>query len=262
MVEESKTAAAQAITVTKDVDSEEEKKEAEPNESAKLIADTKAQLAAHEPGSMLAELDASIAAFKRKMDMMQIQVIGSLGRATRADPKEVRKLQQQIRDSWKGQGKVAPRSSSTKANRPTVANVGKALSLEHATRMIEHAEINTVMSKQARLRAVGSESDFPEDAMAKYLTRYAEEIFEPKRVLSDGDWLKRFREPDQRFEYYKNGNGNIKWVSPTKNKIYLFIADKSSFTDEQIAKYRLYCSAFFHGMASIEILRAGAKIPG
>ena len=94
MVEESKAAAAHPITVTKEVDSEEEKKEEEPNANEKLIAETKAQLAMHEPGSMLAELDASIAAFKRKMDLMQIQVIGSLGRATRADPKEVRKLQQ------------------------------------------------------------------------------------------------------------------------------------------------------------------------
>lgn len=75
--------------------------------------------------------------------------------------------------------------------------------------MIENAEVNAVMTKQARLRAVGTEADFPNDAMAKYLTKYAEDIFEPKRVLANGDWLRRYREPDQRFEYYKNGNGNI-----------------------------------------------------
>ena len=109
---------------------------------------------------------------------------------------------------------------------------------------------------------MGKESDFPSDPMAIYMTRYAEEIFEPKRVLTDGDWLKSYREPDQRFEYYKNGNGNIKWVSPRKNKVYLFIADSDSFTEEQIGKYLLYATAFFHGMASVEILRAGEKIPG
>jgi len=70
--------------------------------------------------------------------------------------------------------------------------------------------------------------------MATYMTRYCEEIFEPKRILDDGDWLARYREPDQRFEYYKQGKGNIQWLSPGKNKIYLFIADKNSFTREQI----------------------------
>ena len=67
--------------------------------------------------------------------------------------------------------------------------------------------------------------------MSIYMTRYREEIFEPKRVLTDGDWLKRYREPDQRFEYYKRGNGNIKWLSPTKNHIYLFTAENDSFTE-------------------------------
>ena len=60
-----------------------------------------------------------------------------------------------------------------------------------------------------------------------YMTKYAEEIFEPKRVLTNGDWLKSYREPDQRYEYYKRGNGNIKWLSPNKNKIYLFMVDDS-----------------------------------
>ena len=93
--------------------------------------------------------------------------------------------------------------------RPSVKNVGKALSLEVATRMIEHADINTVMSKQGRIKAVGTIDDFPQDAMTMYMTKYAEEIFEPKRILDSGDWLKSYREPDQRFEFYKKGNGNI-----------------------------------------------------
>ena len=50
--------------------------------------------------------------------------------------------------------------------------------------------------------------------MMIYMSRHAEEIFEPKRILDNGDWLKYYREPDQRFEYYKQGKGNIKWLSP------------------------------------------------
>ena len=67
--------------------------------------------------------------------------------------------------------------------------------------------------------------------MVTYMSKYAEQIFEPKRILDEGDWLRRHREPDQRFQYYKEGRGNIKWLSPSKNKIYLFIADKT-FTRE------------------------------
>ena len=50
--------------------------------------------------------------------------------------------------------------------------------------------------------------------------------------MSDGDWLKSYREPDQRFDFYRQGKGNIKWVKPDKNRIYLFICDDKSFTDE------------------------------
>ena len=114
------------------------------------------------------------------------------------------------------------------------------MSLEHAVRMVEHAGINPVASKAMRCKAVGLESDFVHDKMATYMTKYAEEIFEPKRILADGDWLREFREPDQRFEYYRNGNGNIQWIMPGKNKIYLFIADKSSFTSEQVEIYKIY----------------------
>ena len=117
-----------------------------------------------------------------------------------------------ILDMYKAIQKAGVRrvaAPQAKKNRPVVSNVGKALSLEVATRMIEHAKINTVMSKEARLKAVGSLDDFPRDVVTTYMTKYCEEIFEPKRILTDGDWLKRYREPDQRFEYYKNGNGNI-----------------------------------------------------
>ena len=95
-----------------------------------------------------------------------------------------------------------------------------------------HTKIETVMSSQARSAAIGDINEFPHDAMVTYMSRYAEHIFEPKRILSDEDWLKSNREPDQRFDYYKHGNGNIKWLSPEKNCIYLFIADDNSFTNE------------------------------
>ena len=149
-----------------------------------------------------------------------------------------------------------------KGPRPTVKDVGKALSLEVATRMLENKDIKTVMTKEARLKAVGTEADFPQDAMSIYMTRYAEQIFEPKRVLDSGDWLKSYKEPDQRFEYYKKGNGNIQWLNQQKNKIYLFIAENDSFTADQIAKFKLYCEAFYHGVAGVEILKAGENIPG
>ena len=128
--------------------------------------------------------------------------------------------------------------------------VGKALSEWHKRRMIENSGIKTVMTKEQRLRAIGPKSDFPRDRVCTYMTQYAEEIFEPKRILSDSDWLKRYREGDQYFEHYQRGNGNIKWLSPQKNKIYLFIVD-NSFTQEQINNYQLYCSAFFMGVDSV-----------
>ena len=72
--------------------------------------------------------------------------------------------------------------------------------------------------------------------MITYMTKYAEEIFEPKRILSSGDWLKSQREGDQYYEHYKQGKGNIKWVDNTRNKIHLFACD-DSFTDAQLAAY-------------------------
>ena len=149
-------------------------------------------------------------------------------------------------------------SSSTSASDDFT---GKALSAWHRQKMDEHSDIDPVMSKQARKLAVGDVNDFPEDAVVTYMAKHAEQIFEPKRILTSGDWLKSYREPDQRFDYYKQGKGNIKWVSPSKNKIYLFIAENDSFTQEQIKQYKLYASAFFTG-ADVEVIKAGEVIPG
>ena len=93
--------------------------------------------------------------------------------------------------------------------------------------MNEHSNIVPVVSEKKRLTAIGNVNEFRSDKVCTYMSKYAEQIFEPKRILDNGDWLVTNREPDQRFEYYKQGKGNIKWISQTKNKIYLFIADKS-----------------------------------
>ena len=84
------------------------------------------------------------------------------------------------------------------------------------------------------------------------MTKYAEEIFEPKRITDNGDWLCTHRESDQRFDYYKQGKGNIKWLNHVKNKIYLFTCD-DSFTNEQIANYQKYADAFFMGSAAAAV---------
>ena len=71
-----------------------------------------------------------------------------------------------------------------------LSSIGKALSKEHYERMIAHANIVPVMNKEARKLAIGSVRDFPSDRMITYMSKHAEDIFEPKRVLTDGDWLK------------------------------------------------------------------------
>ena len=146
----------------------------------------------------------------------------------------------------------------TSVNKAT--DVGKALSREHRQKMVQHAKIVPVMTKEERVKAIGEVNEFSNDVVATYMAKYAEEIFEPKRILDDGDWLVTYREPDQRFEFYKEGRGNIKWLSPTMNKIYLFIADPSSFTDEQLLQYKMYANAFFTGVSSVEILKGGQRI--
>mmetsp|Transcript_18639 Transcript_18639/g.22041 ORF Transcript_18639/g.22041 Transcript_18639/m.22041 type:complete len:90 (-) Transcript_18639:952-1221(-) len=89
--------------------------------------------------------------------------------------------------------------------------------------------------------------------MVAYFTKHAEEIFEPKRVLTDKDWLHKYREADQYFDSYRLSNSSIRWISPKQNKIYLFVPDES-FTEDQIAAFKLYTTAFFHGVGGVEII--------
>ena len=93
------------------------------------------------------------------------------------------------------------------------------------------------------------------------MTKYAEDIFEPKRILTSGDWLQTQREPDQYYESYKQGKLNIKWVNEVRNKIHLFACD-NSFTDAQLVAYKKYVNAFFTGIKGVEIMKAGQVIPG
>ena len=70
--------------------------------------------------------------------------------------------------------------------------------------------------------------------MITYMTENAEAIFEPKRILTNGDWLKSYREPDQFYtNYAKTNNGSITWFGGARNKLYVFPMD-SSFKEEDI----------------------------
>ena len=84
-----------------------------------------------------------------------------------------------------------------------------------------------LVSAQRRKDALGKTSDFLDDDLITYLTRHVEQIFEPKRILTKNDWLNSYNEPDQFFDNYKKSRGNVIWMSPTKNKLYLFMIDNS-----------------------------------
>ena len=115
----------------------------------------------------------------------------------------------------------------------------------------------TVVDRAKRKEAAGRTTDFRDDKLITYLTENAEEIFEPKRILSGGDWLKSFREPDQFYsKYAMSNNGSHKWISPGANKLYLFMMD-NKFKETDINVYKKYAAAFFPG-AEADVLREGA----
>ena len=112
----------------------------------------------------------------------------------------------------------------------------------------------TIVDLKRRKEAMGKTTDFRTDKLITYMTENAEAIFEPKRILHSSDWLKSFKEPDQYYEKYaKNNNGSHKWISPGKNKLYLFMMD-NKFTEANIQNYKKYAAAFFPG-AVAEVLR-------
>ena len=120
-------------------------------------------------------------------------------------------------------------------------------------------EQKPVADLKRRKEAGGKKTDFPNDGLITYLTKHAEEIFEPKRILTDDDWLKHYREPDQFFETYKKARGSIVWISPTKNKLYLFMMDHS-FSASNCEKYRKYAAAFFPGSV-VQLIKQGDDVP-
>ena len=52
------------------------------------------------------------------------------------------------------------------------------------------------MPKEKRIWAIGPINAFSHDLVTTYMSKYAEEIFEPKRILSSGDWLNDHKEPN------------------------------------------------------------------
>ena len=56
-------------------------------------------------------------------------------------------------------------------------------------------EKQPVVNIKRRKDALGKKSDFETDALLNSLALHADEIFEPKRILSDKDWLKSYKEP-------------------------------------------------------------------
>lgn len=78
--------------------------------------------------------------------------------------------------------------------------------------------------------------------------------------MTSGDWLKRFKEPDQFYADYAKGKGSIVWIGPAKNKLYLFMMD-NSFKNTDIEKYKKYAGAFFPG-TEVDVIKQGMVIPG
>ena len=120
------------------------------------------------------------------------------------------------------------------------------LSQWHRDRAKRNEDIEAFTPEEKRIKAVGKDTDFPYDKMCIYMTQQAETLFEPKKIIGPSDWLVSQREGHQTFDWYKAGNGNIKWIKPGKDKISLFLMD-NTFSDEQVAKYQMYAQAFFPG---------------
>ena len=127
------------------------------------------------------------------------------------------------------------------------------LSQWHQDRADRNAKINPFTPKEKRVQACGNDMEFPSDKTSIFMIRNAEKMFEPKKIIDNGDWLVSQREGHQMFDHYKRGLGNIKWINPRNNKVYLMLID-DTFKDTDVAKYKKYAQAFFPG-AVIDILK-------
>jgi hypothetical protein len=87
------------------------------------------------------------------------------------------------------------------------------------------------------------------------MTEKAETLFEPKRILTSGDWLVSHKEAKQSYDWYSKGNGGHKWIGGDRKTVYLFCID-DTITEDNAKKYKMYAEAMFDG-AKIEIAREG-----
>ncbi|CDW79008.1 archaemetzincin-2 isoform x1 [Stylonychia lemnae] len=102
-----------------------------------------------------------------------------------------------------------------------------------------------ICTKQLRIQALGDIRSC-QDKCLKSILQNAEKQQMPKKLISKGDWLCSHKEKDQTFDIYqKPGVKNL--VTPARNKIYIFVIDKS-ILDEFAAKLQRYCEAFYTDM--------------
>ncbi len=80
----------------------------------------------------------------------------------------------------------------------------------------------------------------------------AEVLFDQKKTLSIGDWLRSNRENPQSFNLYNRPEVR-NYITPHRKVIYFNVIDER-ITDEFLEKLKRYCEAFFLGM-KIEIIR-------
>ena len=97
------------------------------------------------------------------------------------------------------------------------------------------------------------------DPVLHYMMENAENLFQPKMVVTSADWLETQPERGQDIKRYKEGGPNINWHSPIRaNTIYLYIIDES-IDVETGQKFQRYCEAYFYGV-KVKLVRPGSKI--
>lgn len=85
------------------------------------------------------------------------------------------------------------------------------------------------------------------------MVKNAEHLYEPKAILTGGDWLLDHKEGKQSFDWYYNGNGGHKWLGGERSTIYLSCID-NTISKSNSDKYKLYAEAMYPG-ATIKVIR-------
>lgn len=88
------------------------------------------------------------------------------------------------------------------------------------------------------------------DPLLKKMLQQAETLYQPKKILTNGDWLWGQKERPQTFNLYNRPTVRNE-VTQQRNKIYLFVVD-DQIKPEFLEKLIKYCAAFYTGM-QIEI---------